>query len=232
MMTATVSQKFDSILSEIGGFGRYQVFQYILLILAVVYTSAATVAYVFTAGYVPHRCLVEVCGDENEASTFLPPWWKDAIPPTSEGEPSTCTTYVPLNLTSTVTPGTSTPESTDTCPLFNKTLEFVSPKRRELGGAVIVWSYTLGMIWLSFVAWAVREWNKILLVVYAPALLFISFIWLIPESVRWLMLRGRFGDAKQLIQRMAAVNHNKISDSLKSELATWENGVAPYGVRI
>lgn len=56
-------------------------------------------------------------------------------------------------------------------------MEQVVPKRRELGGAVIVWAYGLGMTWLGLLAWALRDWNQIILALYAPALLFTSYFW-------------------------------------------------------
>jgi len=56
MSKASHSQEFDSILAELGDFGRYQIKQYALLSLPVVFSAAFTISYVFTAGTVPHRC--------------------------------------------------------------------------------------------------------------------------------------------------------------------------------
>jgi hypothetical protein len=50
-----VSQDFDSILLEIGNFGRYQILQYALISFAIIFYGALSIAYVFTVGYVPHR---------------------------------------------------------------------------------------------------------------------------------------------------------------------------------
>jgi OCT family organic cation transporter-like MFS transporter 4/5 len=49
------SQEFDTILSELGDFGIYQIKNYALLSLPVLFAAAFTVSYVFTAGVVPHR---------------------------------------------------------------------------------------------------------------------------------------------------------------------------------
>lgn len=49
------SEVYDEILEELGGFGRYQIQQYLLLFPPVFFTAAFTLTYVFTAGAVPHR---------------------------------------------------------------------------------------------------------------------------------------------------------------------------------
>jgi len=44
---------------------------------------------------------------------------------------------------------------------------------------------------------------------------------LVPDSVRWLLSRGRLGDAKKVIQRAAKVNRTEIHDEIMDD---WENG--------
>jgi hypothetical protein len=44
---------------------------------------------------------------------------------------------------------------------------------------------------------------------------------LVPDSVRWLLSRGRLGDAKKVIQRAAKINRTDINDEVMKD---WENG--------
>jgi phage gp45-like len=44
---------------------------------------------------------------------------------------------------------------------------------------------------------------------------------LVPDSVRWLLSRGRLADAKKVIQRAAKVNRTEINDEIMDD---WENG--------
>jgi hypothetical protein len=44
-------------------------------------------------------------------------------------------------------------------------MELVRPNKRVMGGAVIVWAYAL------------QDWRQLLVATYAPALLFVFYIW-------------------------------------------------------
>jgi phage gp45-like len=44
---------------------------------------------------------------------------------------------------------------------------------------------------------------------------------LVPDSVRWLLSRGRLADAKKVIKRAAKINRTEINDEVMDD---WENG--------
>ncbi|XP_059481373.1 organic cation transporter protein [Neocloeon triangulifer] len=88
--------ELDAVLSELGDFGRYQAFTYLLICLPVFFSAANSLTYVFTAGVPPYRCFVPDC-DAGENSEFSQPWLSMAIPPlTSEGpyQPAQCSRFV------------------------------------------------------------------------------------------------------------------------------------------
>lgn len=68
--------------------------------------------------------------------------------------------------------------------------------------------YCLGSIILPFAAWAVPYWRNFLRVIYAPALLFFFYIFLIDESPRWLLIKGRKEKAIDILKK--AADKNKI----------------------
>ncbi|EDW44438.1 GM22419 [Drosophila sechellia] len=53
--------QLDAIIVEIGQFGRFQVFNYLLLCLPIICNAFYSISYVFTAGDVPHRCNITLC---------------------------------------------------------------------------------------------------------------------------------------------------------------------------
>ena len=78
-------------------------------------------------------------------------------------------------------------------------------------------------------AWLVRSDWRLLQVLYsAPALLFTFYWWLAPESVRWLVARGRAEEARALIARAARRNNRVVKEAL---LAGLEATVAQEQVR-
>lgn len=56
-------------------------------------------------------------------------------------------------------------------------MELVGPKKRVLGGAVIVLAYAVGTAGLGLAAMLLKNWKSLLLVLYAPALAFILYQW-------------------------------------------------------
>ncbi|XP_046399206.1 organic cation transporter protein-like [Ischnura elegans] len=96
--------------------------------------------------------------------------------------------------------------------LFVLALELVGPSRRTIGGVSINVIYAFGTAYLALLAWALPYWRHMLFAVYAPTLIFILYLWLIPESVRWLMSRGRFEDASSVVHKAATRNGVQLSN--------------------
>ncbi|GFS59393.1 organic cation transporter protein, partial [Trichonephila inaurata madagascariensis] len=69
-------------------------------------------------------------------------------------------------------------------------IEMVSPMYRSMVGVAINFGWCLAFISLPGVAWIIRDWFWLQLAVTLPKLLFISVFWVIPESPRWLLIRG------------------------------------------
>ncbi|KAH8325284.1 hypothetical protein KR067_001574, partial [Drosophila pandora] len=53
--------QLDSIIVQIGQFGRFQISNYLLLCLPIICNAFYSISYVFTAGQVPHRCNITQC---------------------------------------------------------------------------------------------------------------------------------------------------------------------------
>ncbi|KAJ8871905.1 hypothetical protein PR048_028245 [Dryococelus australis] len=56
-------------------------------------------------------------------------------------------------------------------------IEMVHPSRRVLAGTVLSVSYSLGESILGVVAMVLQNWRTLLRVIYAPAVLFLSYCW-------------------------------------------------------
>ena len=51
-----------------------------------------------------------------------------------------------------------------------------------------------------------REWRKLQLAAVAPGILFLSYFFLLPKSVRWLVQKGRHREAHAAIVKVAKGN--------------------------
>ncbi|XP_069946223.1 organic cation transporter protein-like [Cherax quadricarinatus] len=93
---------------------------------------------------------------------------------------------------------------------FILTVEFIGSKWRTFCGIMIYISFALGEAMTGVLAVFIRDWRWLQVAVTAPAFLLISYTWLMPESVRWLVLQGRYYEAKKIIERAARVNNVEV----------------------
>eukprot|EP00071_Canis_lupus_P030623 XP_022264180.1 solute carrier family 22 member 14 isoform X3 [Canis lupus familiaris] len=78
--------------------------------------------------------------------------------------------------------------------------------------------FSMGVMFLTGLAYILPHWRLLFLVGGAPVFPLISYIWMLPESPRWLMLKGKLGAAKRVLCYAASVNEKTIPLSLLDKL--------------
>uniref|UniRef100_A0A915K802 Major facilitator superfamily (MFS) profile domain-containing protein n=1 Tax=Romanomermis culicivorax TaxID=13658 RepID=A0A915K802_ROMCU len=79
-------------------------------------------------------------------------------------------------------------------------LEFVGgPKQRTLVTTLMSIVYGLANMFVALVAWLCQDWDVFTFCTAAPFVLLISFIWLVPESPRWLFSQNRVDEAAEIV---------------------------------
>nr|KAF6311196.1 solute carrier family 22 member 14 [Myotis myotis] len=78
--------------------------------------------------------------------------------------------------------------------------------------------YSLGLIFLSAFAYSFSNWRLLFLLGTAPVLFLVSFIWILPESPRWLLVKGKVEEAKHVLRYAADMNKRTIPLSLLDKL--------------
>ncbi|XP_034657467.1 organic cation transporter protein [Drosophila subobscura] len=312
----------DAILVRIGQFGRYQIINYVLLCVPMLFNAFFSISYVFTASTVVHRCNITQC--DSPASVYEESWLNFTVPYKSSAWDD-CHRYV-ANVTQEVYAPFTDPSGeycdakyfngeTETCghdfkfrdeektistefgifckdewmlsmvgtinnvgqfvgiPIggffadrygrrtmlaiagalsalmgvirslstnyymflsfefldmavgstlfptaFLLAIELVGPKRRVAAATIITIFYSLGEAFLGFLASQVQHWRWLLRVLYAPAVLQILFLWVLPESVRWLLSQGSEERAAAVLRRAARINKRPLPDEQLDEL--------------
>lgn len=72
--------------------------------------------------------------------------------------------------------------------------------------------FAVGQVILGSVAWGVQPWRKMIITLHVPCFLIISYYWLLSESVRWLLSKEKFVEAKEVLEKVAKVNKKVISE--------------------
>lgn len=112
---------------------------------------------------------------------------------------------------------------------FLLAIELVGPKRRVIAATAISLTYGLAEASMGYLADYLRDWRVFLRALYAPALLHLIFICLLPESVRWLLSQSRELEAKEVLRKVAQVNRKSLPDRQLSELVRTNREVLEGG---
>ncbi|XP_044727966.1 solute carrier family 22 member 21-like [Chrysoperla carnea] len=101
-------------------------------------------------------------------------------------------------------------------------VESVGKQKRELTGVGLNYFNTLGEIMVGVIAWTFPNWIIIQLVFSGPPIIFIIYWWIIPESIRWLLVTRRTRKAATIIEKVAKINGVTLSETIKMSLRAVE----------
>ncbi|KAG5868302.1 hypothetical protein JTB14_022786 [Gonioctena quinquepunctata] len=99
-------------------------------------------------------------------------------------------------------------------------VELVSPKKRVLTGIISSSCFAAGEIFTAGAAWLVQSWKPLIYILYSPIFLLLTYIWLVPESIRWNLSKGRVEQAKATLRKAAKVNGKELSENILEKLCT------------
>lgn len=102
-------------------------------------------------------------------------------------------------------------------------MEIVGIKWRDATSILYHVPFNLGHLTLPIIAYFIRDWHYLLLAISVPAILLISFIWLIPESPRWLLAVGRVQESADVLEKAARFNKRPTETILADLVASQKN---------
>lgn len=98
--------------------------------------------------------------------------------------------------------------------------EIVGPQYRVRTSATISSMFALGQVVLGVLAFAVRPWRTLTLVLYIPVFLIISYYWILSESFRWLLSKNKQMEGKATLEYASRLNGKQISTKSMEFLLT------------
>ncbi|XP_003792437.1 solute carrier family 22 member 2 [Otolemur garnettii] len=93
--------------------------------------------------------------------------------------------------------------------------EFVGLSYRRTVGIFYQAAFTVGLLVLTGVAYALPHWRWLQFVVTLPHFCFLLYYWCIPESPRWLISQNKNANAMRIIQHIAKKNGKSLPASLQ-----------------
>lgn len=81
-------------------------------------------------------------------------------------------------------------------------------------------SFSVGIIVLAVFGYFIRDWSTLQLVISIPNVVILFFFWCVPESIPWLISKGRFNETKKIAKLAAKCNNIQFPKHLFDELST------------
>ncbi|CAH0389882.1 unnamed protein product [Bemisia tabaci] len=101
---------------------------------------------------------------------------------------------------------------------FIISLELVGPNYRSFVTVLTCSFYTLGLTLLAGVAYFIRDWVQLAYATSLPFFLYFLYWWVLPESPRWLLAKGRLEEASKILETLARVNKKEMPEAFKLKL--------------
>ncbi|XP_016008222.2 solute carrier family 22 member 2 isoform X1 [Rousettus aegyptiacus] len=94
--------------------------------------------------------------------------------------------------------------------------EFVGLSHRKTVGILYQMAFTVGLLVLAGVAYAIPDWRWLQLTVTLPSFCFLLYYWCVPESPRWLISQNKNAKAVKVIKHIAKKNGTSLPAALQS----------------
>ncbi|KAF4518981.1 hypothetical protein B566_EDAN007769 [Ephemera danica] len=106
-------------------------------------------------------------------------------------------------------------------------LEYVSPgKRSVVANLPIALFLTFGLVTLPWLAYLLWDWRIFSIISSLPMAIGLLAPWLIPESGRWLLAKGRVSEAETILRKCAAVNKRPVDEQVFAEFRAYSKQFA------
>ncbi|CAF2089270.1 unnamed protein product [Rotaria magnacalcarata] len=90
--------------------------------------------------------------------------------------------------------------------------EIVGPRKRLYTGIVIEYFFAFGQFILVTFAYFIRTWRTLIWSLSIFTVPYIFFYFILPESPRWLVSKGRFDDAETVLRQIATKNKRDFNE--------------------
>ena len=109
-------------------------------------------------------------------------------------------------------------------------LEYCSEQARIIPLWTVMLSYSLSSILTPVMSMYLSSWRALLAIATLPNFVVIlaDFFHLIPESLRWLLCKGRKDNALKLVQKIAKFNRVQLNVSITFDYKKTGRIISPY----
>uniref|UniRef100_A0A8C6ZCY9 Solute carrier family 22 member 13-like n=1 Tax=Nothoprocta perdicaria TaxID=30464 RepID=A0A8C6ZCY9_NOTPE len=103
--------------------------------------------------------------------------------------------------------------------LFFSAMEWVGVSYRPHAVLVSHCCFAIGQMILAGLSYGIRNWRLLQIAGSVPIFALFFYFWVLPESARWLMTKGRVEEAKKILQKAASMNKRTIPPGLLEQVS-------------
>ncbi|NXD07964.1 S22AD protein, partial [Nothocercus nigrocapillus] len=93
-------------------------------------------------------------------------------------------------------------------------MEWVGASYRPHAVLISHCCFAIGQMILAGLSYGIRNWRLLQIAGSVPIFALFFYFWVLPESARWLMTKGRVEEAKKILQKAASINKRTIPPGL------------------
>ncbi len=108
------------------------------------------------------------------------------------------------------------------------TIEYSAPRKRSLNYGIMYSGYSLGIVAAALVAMALLPmvgWRWVIAVGSAPILILPVVAWMLPESLEYLVAKGRISEAKALAAKLNVKNYEPVAPAKPTNTVPWREAI-------
>lgn len=97
-------------------------------------------------------------------------------------------------------------------------LEFAGPSKRTFITAIVAIIYSFAAASMALIAYLFRTWTEIMIVTTVPFAVTLLFYWILAESPRWLLSKGRYEEFRKILTTIARWDKKQPNQQLIEEI--------------
>ncbi|GAA1406413.1 MFS transporter [Glutamicibacter uratoxydans] len=108
------------------------------------------------------------------------------------------------------------------------TIEYSAPRKRSLNYGIMYSGYSLGIVAAALVAMALLPmvgWRWVIAVGAAPILILPVVAWMLPESLEYVVAKGRISEAKSLAAKLNVKNYEPVAPAKPTNTVPWREAI-------
>ncbi|XP_041979997.1 solute carrier family 22 member 3-like [Aricia agestis] len=101
-------------------------------------------------------------------------------------------------------------------------IEVGGESKRVSTGVIFCYAFYVGEVLFAIIAMGLKYWKYIIMMVYAPMILFLFYVFILRESIRWQIINDRITEVKETLKIIAKMNNLSVTEKEITEITPEE----------